>query len=64
MSASGWACPGRTIRSFAALLNLDPAIEELLGDRLTELRTRGLTRVGYDRELQMDLARRRSRSTT
>jgi ParB family chromosome partitioning protein len=48
---------GRTIRSFAALLNLDPAIEAMLGDRLTEPRARGLSRVGYDRELQMDLAR-------
>ncbi len=48
---------GRTIRSFAALLNLDPAIEVMLGDRLTEPRARGLSRVGYDRELQMDLAR-------
>jgi ParB/RepB/Spo0J family partition protein len=47
---------GRTIRSFAALLNLDPAIEAMLGDRLTEPRARGLSRVGYDRELQMDLA--------
>src|SRR6476661_8852495 len=48
---------GRTIRNFAALLNLDPAIEDLLGDKLTEPRARGLSRVGYDRELQMDLAR-------
>jgi ParB family chromosome partitioning protein len=48
---------GRTIRSFAALLNLDPAIEAMLGDRLTEPRARGLSRVGNDRELQMDLAR-------
>jgi ParB family chromosome partitioning protein len=48
---------GRTIRSFAALLNQDPAIEAMLGDRLTEPRARGLSRVGYDRELQMDLAR-------
>lgn len=47
---------GRTIRSFAALLNLDPAIEAMLGDKLTEPRARGLSRVGYDRELQMDLA--------
>jgi ParB/RepB/Spo0J family partition protein len=48
---------GRTVRNFAALLNLDPAIEALLGAQLTELRTRGLARVGYDRELQMELAR-------
>ena len=48
---------GRTVRNFAALLNLDPAIEAMLGAQLTELRTRGLARVGYDRELQMELAR-------
>ncbi len=47
---------GRTIRSFAALLNLDPEIEAMLGDELTELRTRGLARVGYDPALQRALA--------
>ncbi|MGI8586737.1 MAG: ParB/RepB/Spo0J family partition protein [Chloroflexia bacterium] len=48
---------GRTVRNFAALLNLDPAIEDLLGEQLTELRTRGLARVAYDREMQIALAR-------
>ncbi|HUS13632.1 MAG TPA: ParB/RepB/Spo0J family partition protein [Chloroflexia bacterium] len=47
---------GRTVRNFAALLNLDPAIESMLGEMLTELRTRGLARIGYDRELQLQLA--------
>ncbi|HMA37709.1 MAG TPA: ParB/RepB/Spo0J family partition protein [Chloroflexia bacterium] len=47
---------GRTVRSFAAVLNLDPAIEALLGEKLTELRTRGLARVAYDRALQLALA--------
>jgi ParB/RepB/Spo0J family partition protein len=47
---------GRTIRNFAAVLNLDPSIEALLGDKLTEVRTRGLVRIGYDPAMQRALA--------
>lgn len=47
---------GRTVRGFAALLNLDPAIGQIMGEKLTEVHTRGLTRVGYDPEMQIALA--------
>lgn len=47
---------GRTVRNFMAMLNLDPAIEQLLGGDLTEVRTRSLTRVGYDPAVQIALA--------
>ncbi len=47
---------GRTVRNFMAMLNLDPAIEQLLGGDLTEVRTRSLARVGYDPQVQIALA--------
>ncbi len=47
---------GRTVRNFMAMLNLDPTIEQLLGGELTEVRTRGLTRVAYDPAVQLALA--------
>ncbi len=47
---------GRTVRNFMAMLNLDPAIEQLLGGDLTEIRTRSLTRVSYDPQVQIALA--------
>jgi ParB family chromosome partitioning protein len=47
---------GRTVRNFMALLNLDPAIRDLLGGELTEPRMRGLARVSYDPGVQRALA--------
>ena len=48
---------GRTVRSFVALLNVAPEVREMLGDMLTELRMRGLSRLSHNPELQIELAK-------